>query len=55
MASARTGIKRKPLSICQNLNKINGFPNIPYTKIFEAQCIPMRKLVDIILGMGRYG
>jgi hypothetical protein len=36
MASARTGIKRKVLSIFQNLNKMNGFPNIPYAKIFEA-------------------
>jgi len=55
MASARTGIKRNPPSLFQNLNKMNGFPNIPYTKIFEALCIPMRKLADIILGMVRYG
>jgi len=55
MASARPGIKKKPPSICYHLNKINGFPNIPYTKIFEAQCIAIRKLAEIILGMVRYG
>ena len=34
---------------------MNGFPNIRYTKICEAQCIPMRKPADIILGTVRCG
>jgi hypothetical protein len=49
MASARTGIKSKPLSICQKANKMNGVPNNPHIKIFEAERSPMRKPADVIL------
>jgi hypothetical protein len=53
MATSKTGIKSKPLSVSEKLNtinKVNGVPNIPRIRTAEEVAIPVRKVTDKLPG-----
>jgi hypothetical protein len=52
MASSKMDIQCKPLSISEKLNvinKVDGVPNVPHTKITEGLGSPLRKVTDKML------
>jgi hypothetical protein len=52
------GITGHPLSICEKLNvmnKVNGVPNVPCTRITEELDIPVRKVTGKVLGWSYRG